>query len=97
MTRQRNSLPKKEQEEVTTRNLIKTERSNMPESEFKTKVIRILAGLEKSIEDIEHLLLQRSKKLKTSQAEIKKMLCNRETKPTTCNDNKDGRTRGMNQ
>ena len=46
-----NLSPQKEQEDFTPRNLIKTYISNMPEPELKTIIIRILAGLEKSIED----------------------------------------------
>ena len=66
MPRQRNSSQKKEQEEVTARNLIKTDISNIPESEFKTTLIRILAGLEKSIEDtMESLTAEIKKQNKT--------------------------------
>ena len=39
--------------------LIETDISNMPEPEFKTAIITILAGLEKSIEDIRQYLPQR--------------------------------------
>ena len=49
MTRWRNTPQKKEPEEVTVKELIKTDISNMPEPEFKTTITRILAGLEKSI------------------------------------------------
>ena len=41
----------KEQVKVMARDLIKTDISNMPDPEFKTTIIRILAGLEKSTED----------------------------------------------
>ena len=47
MPRRRNSSQKKEQED-TTREEIKIDRSNMPELELKTAIIRILAGLEKA-------------------------------------------------
>ena len=50
MTKQRNSLQKKEQEEMMARDLINKDISKMVELEFKT-IIRILAGHEKSIED----------------------------------------------
>ena len=46
MTRQRNSPQKKDQEEITARDLLETDISNTYEQEFRT-VIRILAGLEK--------------------------------------------------
>ena len=49
MPKQRNSSQKKGQEKV--KDLIETDISNMPDPEFKTIIIRILAGLEKSIED----------------------------------------------
>ena len=49
MTRRRNYLEKKEQEKVTVRDLIKTDTSNIPDPEFKAKIIRILTGLEKNI------------------------------------------------
>ena len=42
----------------------------MPYPDFKTKIVRILAGLEKSIEDTRESLIIETKDLKTSQAEI---------------------------
>ena len=45
--------------------------SNMAEPEFKTAIIRILAGFEKSIQDTRESLTAEIKELKTSQAEIK--------------------------
>ena len=38
------------------RYLIETDVSNMPDSEFKATIIKILAGLEKSMEDTRELL-----------------------------------------
>ena len=96
MPRWRNLSPKKEQEKVMARDLIKTDTGNMPDSEFKAKIIRILAGLEKSIEDTRESLTTETKGLKTSQAEIKKCY-NQVAKPTACSDHKDGRSRGMNK
>jgi len=43
----------------------------MPDPEFKTTILRILAGLEKSIEDTRDSLTTEIKDLKTSQAKIK--------------------------
>ena len=40
-----------EQYEVTVRDLSKTYVSNTPDGEFKPRIIRILAGLERIIED----------------------------------------------
>lgn len=51
------------------RSLIKTDLSNTLEPEFKTTVIRMLAGLEKSIEDTKESFTAETKELKTSQAE----------------------------
>ena len=42
----------KEQDMAMARNLSKTDISSMPYGEFKAIIIRILAGLEKRIEDI---------------------------------------------
>ena len=50
--------------------LLKRDISNISE-EFRTKVIKILSGLERSIEDIREALPAEMKDLKTSQAEIK--------------------------
>ena len=47
----RNSPQKKDLEEVTARDLVNANISKIFESEFKTTIIKILAGLEKSIED----------------------------------------------
>ena len=43
----------------------------MPEQEFKTTILRILARLEKSTEDTRESLTAEIKDLKSSQAEIK--------------------------
>ena len=60
------SSQKREQEKITARDLIETDISNMPEPEFKTTIIRILAGFEKSIEDTRESLATEIKGLKTS-------------------------------
>ena len=74
MTRRRNSPQKKNQEEITARDLLKTDISSIPEQEFIITVIRIRAELEISIEDPRETLAAEIKDLKMSQAEIKKML-----------------------
>ena len=52
MTKWKNSPQKKEQEAVlTARDLINMDISKMSELEFRTMIIKILAGLEKSIEN----------------------------------------------
>ena len=40
-----NSSPKKKKGKVMARGLIETDKSNMPDAEFKATIIRILAGL----------------------------------------------------
>ena len=48
----RNSSPKREQERTVSRDLIKTDIRNRPKTELKTTIVRIMDGLENSIEDI---------------------------------------------
>ena len=48
--------PKKAQEEITARDLLQTDMSNISEQEFRTTVIRILARLERSTEDTKETL-----------------------------------------
>ena len=72
--RQRNSSQEKEQEMVMASDLIKTDISNIPDGEFKAIVIRILAGLEKCMEDIRESLTAEIKELKNNQAEVKDAL-----------------------
>ena len=63
----RNLPQKKEQEEMTARDLINTDISKMSELEFRTTIIRILAGVEKSIESLPVEI----KEIKSNQDEIK--------------------------
>ena len=72
MTRQGNSPQEKDQEETTARFLLKTDISSISHQEFRATIIRILSGLEESIEDIRETLAAEIKDLKTSEAEIKK-------------------------
>ena len=51
MTKWRNSPQKKLQEVATANKLIKNDLSNVTENEFKIIVIKLIAGLEKSIQD----------------------------------------------
>ena len=53
------------------RGLIKMVMKNTPDSEFKATIIRILAGLEKSMEDNRQSLTTEIKEFKTTQAEMK--------------------------
>ena len=70
MPKWRDSSQKKEQERVMAREQFRTDINNMPDPEFKTTIIRILAGLEKSIEDIRESLTAKIEELKTSHAKI---------------------------
>ena len=71
MTRWKNSPQTKGQEAITARNSLKTDLNNISEQEFRTTVIRILTGLEKSIENTRETLASQAKDLKTSQTKIK--------------------------
>lgn len=71
MTRCKNSPQKKEKEvELTTRDLMNVDISKISELEFKTVIIKILAGLEKCIKDTRESLIAEIKELKPSQAKI---------------------------
>ena len=64
MLRLGNSSQKKEQEKVIAGDIIKTDISNMPDGEFKATIIRILAGLEKNMEEIRETLTSEIKSQK---------------------------------
>ena len=51
MTKRKNSPQKKFQEEMTARELLKTDLNNISEQEFRIIVIILITGLEKIIED----------------------------------------------
>ena len=71
MTKRKNS-PKKIQEAVlTARDLINMDISKMLELEFRIAIIKIPAGLEKSIEDTRESL---SGEIKSNQVKIKKAI-----------------------
>jgi len=59
---------------LTDRDLINTNISKMSELEFRMMIIKILAGLEKSIEDTRETLSRKIKELKSTQVEIKKAI-----------------------
>lgn len=63
--------PKKRLEEITARDLLKTDISNISEQEFSRTLMRILGGLERSIEDTSETLTAVIKDIKTSQGKIK--------------------------
>ena len=51
MTKWKNSSQKKLQEVATANELIKNDLRNITEEEFRVRVVKLIAGLEKSIED----------------------------------------------
>ena len=72
MTRQKNLPQKKEQEAVPkARDLINTDISNMSELEFRMTILKVLAGLEKSMEDTNESLSGETKSLSREIKELK--------------------------
>ena len=63
----RNPSPKREQERIISRDLIKTDIRNRPQTELKTTIVRIMDGLENSIEDIKDMHTTEIKDIKTGQ------------------------------
>ena len=71
MTKRKNS-PQKNVQEITTANeLIKNDFNNITEREFRTLVIKLIAGLENSIEDSRQSTVE-IKGLRNSHKELKK-------------------------
>ena len=71
MTKRKNS-PQKNVQEITTANeLIKNDLNNITESKFRIIVIKLIAGLENSIEDSRESLATEIKGLRNSQEELK--------------------------
>ena len=69
--KQKNSPQKKLQEEVTAKELIKTDLSSITEQEFRIIVIKLITGFEKSIEDSRESIATEIKGLKNSRGELK--------------------------
>ena len=59
----KNSSQKKIQEEMTARELLKTDINNISEQEFRITVMRLRAGLEKSIGDTRESIAKEIKDL----------------------------------
>nr|XP_054368908.1 uncharacterized protein C1orf50 homolog isoform X2 [Mirounga angustirostris] len=75
MTRWKKSPQQKEQEAVpTAMDLLNTDINTMLEVEFRMMILKILAGLEKSMEVIKETLSGEIKELKSNQVEIKKAI-----------------------
>ena len=71
MTKWKYSPQKKLQEVATANELIKNDLSNVTENEFKIIVTKLIAGLEKSIEDSRESIATEIKGLRNSQEELK--------------------------
>ena len=71
MMKWKNSPQKKFQEEVTAKELIKTGLRNITEQEFRITVIKLITGLEKSIENSGGSIAMEIKGLKNSHDELK--------------------------
>ena len=83
MTKRKNS-PQKNLQEITTDNeLIKKDLNDITESEFKIIVIKLIAGLENSIEDSRESLATEIKGLRNSHEELKTALNEMQNKMET--------------
>ena len=71
MTKRKNSPQKKLQEVATANELIKNDLSNITEHKFKIIVIKLIAGLKKSIEHSRESIATEIKGLRNSQEELK--------------------------
>ena len=72
MMKRKNSPPKKFQEVATANELIKTDLSNITEKKFRIIVIKLIAGLEKSIEDSREPIATEIRGLRNLHEELKK-------------------------
>ena len=73
MTKWKNS-PQKNLQEITANELIKKDLSNVTESEYRIIVIKLIVGLENSIEDRRESIATEIKGLRNSQEELKNAL-----------------------
>ena len=76
MMKRKNSPQKKLQEAATPNELIKNDLSTITQQEFRIIVIKLIAGLEKSIEDIRESIATEIKGLRNSHEELKKNAIN---------------------
>ena len=76
MMKQKNAPQKKLQEVATANKLIKNNLSNIMEQELRKIVIKLIAGLEKTIEDSRESIATQMKGLRNSQEELKKNVIN---------------------
>ena len=67
----KNSPQEKFQKEMTARELLKTDINNISDQEFRIIVIRLIAGLEKSIEDSRESIVAEIKELRNSHDKLR--------------------------
>ena len=79
----KNSPQKNVQEITTTNKLIKNDLNNITESKFRIIVIKLIAGLEKSIKESRESLATEIKGLRNSQEELKTALNEMQNKMET--------------
>ena len=70
MMKRKNS-PQKNIQDITTNELIKKDLNNITESEFRIIVIKVITGLENSIEDSRESIATEIKGLRNNQEELK--------------------------
>ncbi|KAF0878545.1 LORF1 protein, partial [Crocuta crocuta] len=71
MTKRKSSLPKKLQEELTAKELIRTDISSITEQDFKTIIIKLITGLANSIEDLKETMATTNVENKNRHDELK--------------------------
>ncbi|KAF0875334.1 LORF1 protein, partial [Crocuta crocuta] len=79
------SPPNKFQEELKAKELLKTDISKITEQEFRTTVIKLIARLEKSIEDIRETIATKTMELKNSCDELKNAINEKQNKMEASN------------
>ena len=76
MRKQKTMSQMREQDKIIAKDLNKMEISNMPDREFQVMVIKILTGLEKTVEDLSETLNKEIENIKKNQSEIKNSVTN---------------------
>ncbi|KAF0877630.1 LITD1 protein, partial [Crocuta crocuta] len=85
MMKQKNSPPKKFQEELTAKEQLKTDICKITEQEFRTIVIKLIAGLEKGMEDIRKTIATKTMELKNSCDELQNAINEMQNKTEASN------------
>ncbi|KAF0887393.1 LORF1 protein, partial [Crocuta crocuta] len=71
MTKRKSSPPNKLQEELTTNELLKTDISRITEQDCRTIIVKLIAGLAKSIEDLKETMATTNMENKNRHDELK--------------------------